>query len=234
MQLNLIDQTTNPKNKPSAEILKCIQLAGARVVGKASALWGDNTKLIINELDGFPIFFVDDLPEAPGALAYHDNDPQTGPYARVGVGTIFQYSSSPSWLNGPESVCMAALHEVLEMLGDPIANQWSDDGQGTSWAQELCDPVQNIDIPIHVQPVIGSPQVLVSVPDFILPGWFNPFSHGPYDYMRKATSPFDYSNGYAIQKVGGNITQVFADGTPDYVQAAKTNPKSNYMIRGGK
>lgn len=231
MRLSLVDQTTVPANKPPADVLAVLDAVGTTLALYVARAWGDNLIQIMHDLDGYPILFVDDLPEAPGALAYHDNSPTLGPYSKVGVGTIL--GAGGSWLTGSQSVADATLHELLEVAGDPLANRWADKDANTSAAQELCDAVENTSIRMHGQATPGGPLVDVDVPNFVLPSYFNPYGQPPYDALHKCPAAFDASLGYAITRTGGTVTAAFADGTPDWLVQAKTHVRSRYARRGG-
>ncbi len=233
MQLNIIDQTRKSGNKPPEGALAAIAAAGQRVANMAARAYGEYTKRIMEDLDGYPVFLVDDLPEAPGALAYHDNDPSLGPYSRVGVGTVLD--AGGTWLIGAFSVVNAALHEVLETLGDPIANRWAQASKNWNVAQELCDPVQDLVFTVHVSPAQGAKLVSVDVPDFVLPSWFNPFGEPPFDQMGLVAKPFDYSNGYVIVQQAGVVVDLWGKNAraDEVLTAARRNPRSRLAERGG-
>lgn len=129
------------------------------------------------------INFRDTLPEAPGALAYHQ-DSNGVPDIEIGC-DLFSYLTS-----GTESISAGVSHEVLETYGDAGGNGWKDKGTGTMGAEETADPVQNTSY---------SASNGVSLSNFVLPSYFIPGAAGPWDYLGVIKSQNDISNGYEIQ-----------------------------------
>jgi len=141
------------------------------------------------------IHFRDQIPEAPGALAYHTVTNGV-PDIELGVDLFADL------VGARESVSSGGSHELLELLGDAGANQWADrqDGSGQMDARENCDFVQNTGWPM-------SNGVYVS--NFVYPSVFIPSATGPYDAMGVMTSQYDVSNGYGIQgNAPQNISQI--------------------------
>lgn len=131
------------------------------------------------------VLVVDD-PDQADALGYHDVSPQGKPYGKVFIKVCQQFNVP--WIS-------VLSHEILELVGDPGANQWAHDPTGRLWAFEMCDAVQD-----HLYNIDGVP-----VSNFVLPNFFIPNSAPPYDYMKVLTAPFTVNKGYSIV---GKITQV--------------------------
>jgi hypothetical protein len=142
---------------------------------------------------------VDSLPDAPGAVAYHD-------VAGHEVPVIFLARTQCNALvTGADSVSSALSHELAETAGDPACNLWARDTK-YEWAHELCDAVQEWGFEIDG----------VAVSDFVLPSFFAPGSEGPWNYLGTksantalksalATAP----GGYQIRSsAGGHEVQV--------------------------
>jgi hypothetical protein len=168
-----------------------------------------------------------------GALGYHslDNDlvdafifaqPVLG---NGGVTMIFDPKNP-----GQYTVSATLSHEVCEMVGDRFANGYSTGtqiAQGSLYAQELCDPVENDSYGI----MVGTTNVAVS--NFVFPSWFNPEAtpsrNMPFDYLNKLSAPFTMdAGGYMIVATLSNEGQVtaqhlFSESMPqwrrDYVKA---------------
>lgn len=138
------------------------------------------------------INFRDSIPEAPGALAYHQ---VTGGIPDIEIGT--DLFTSP--MADSEGLLCGVSHEVLETIGDSGANGWCDrqDDNNTSDAREMCDFVQNTGWLIDGK---------VFVSNFVLPAFFIPGSPGPWDFLGVMTSQYDVSHGYGIQSVGVRST----------------------------
>jgi hypothetical protein len=129
------------------------------------------------------INFRDTLPEAPGALAYHQVVNGV-PDLEIGVDLFSTLTS------GTESVSSGTSHEVLETYGDAGANGWKDKGTGTMGAEETADPVQN---------TTYNASNGVALSNFVRPSYFIPGAPGPWDYLGVMKSQDDISNGYEIQ-----------------------------------
>jgi hypothetical protein len=178
------------------------------------------------------INFRDTIPEAPGALAYHQVVNGI-PDIEIGADLFLDLASSD------ESVSKGCSHEILEMLKDAGANGWKDkqDSSGMMCAEELCDVVQNT----SYQACNGLP-----VSNFLLPSYFIPGSVGPWDYLELMTSQTDISHGYEIQtpsptqivQVGGmRIEKAHIHGIENLTELSKkrkSHPYSRTHRRGGR
>ncbi len=135
-----------------------------------------------------PMYLVDDIPEAPGALAYHDVDNNGKPYGRIGVKTT---------LDSGASVSSAVSHEVVEYRVDPFCQLWAA-GPRSLVAYEACDPVEN-----NVYDIDG-----VEVSDFVYPAYFQVGGkQQQYDHMHVLHAPFTVAHGgYLITMAEGQVT----------------------------
>lgn len=174
-----------------------------------------------------------DNPDVANALGYHDetNDAVDGfifcqPVLSNGGVVLYDHVH-------PQNVSVSSVlsHEVCEMVGDRFANGWQDNGN-TSYAQELCDPVQGDSYAIVVS------GVSVSVSNFIFPSFFNPEAktpvNMPFDYLKKLTAPFTMSKGgYLIYRTGGPGTeqQVFGETMPAWQVEMKKMEFSRFSQR---
>lgn len=139
---------------------------------------------------------LDALPNAPGAVAYHDVNGQAVPVAYLGLATCSTL----------DDVSVAISHELCETAGDAGCNLWADTGQAREFARELCDAVEG-----YSYDIAG-----VKVSDFVLPSFFVPNAPGPYSYtesvggMRVVSGPFATAmGGYQITRdASGTETQV--------------------------
>lgn len=131
---------------------------------------------------------VDDLPEAPGAIAYHTVDGKGVPVAYLALRTCQTLAD----------VSSAISHEVLETAGDPGANRWADGGDGYEYALELCDAVES-----NLYTITTSNGAEVSVSDFLLPPFFGG-QNGCLDFMGAVQAPFSTTvGGYQIRRNAG-------------------------------
>ena len=78
-------------------------------------------------------FVYFDNADTAGALGYHDITKNGQPVSKVFVETT---------LAAHEVVSVTACHELFEMVIDPIANLWAQADDGTEYAYEMCDPVE--------------------------------------------------------------------------------------------
>ena len=100
------------------------------------------------------LVFLDDSDQAAD-LAYHDLTNDGLPLSKVFVKSIQADNSSLS---------VSATHEMCEMAVDPWLNCSYQDPQGTFWAAEICDPVENDAYGYQIGGVL--------VTDFVTPNWF--------------------------------------------------------------
>ena len=169
------------------------------------------------ELDNesFPFFFVDDIPEAPGALAYHYVQDNGMPAGKIGVKTT---------LRAKELVSVSTSHEAVELQCDIFCASWSfSSEQRCLVATEACDPVESYTYMIGDQ----------SVSDFVTPYYFtdNALGH-PLDYMGKVTKTFEIApGGYQIQMKAGRVFNKYGEGFSDVLRKAKDANKTRTYWR---
>lgn len=167
-------------------------------------------------------YFVDALPDAPGASAYHI------PNAAYCAVTTCQD------LFGPEGVSVDASHELLEDAGNPGCNRSLDDGQGQEHEDEVCDPVE-----VQTYPIADTSGTPIHVSNFVLPSWKIPGSPGPYTFMAKhgiegyvePKGPFQSAKS---EGGSGNYQLVFPSASAEMKQVfarGKTNPESENPAR---
>jgi hypothetical protein len=147
--------------------------------------------------DGFPVVLIDS-PDVAGALGYHTQDPDGRVWCRVFTDPLLKHGGTP--LRGTHSISVVLSHEILETFYNPYINLWSNRGDHTFVALELCDPVQGDSYDIDVN---GSP---VSVSNFVLEA-------GRFDYMNKVKKPLEMSKGgYTVifNSETGEVKSVFA------------------------
>lgn len=187
-------------------------------------------------LPGEMVFsIVDSLPDAPGAVAYHDVNGTEVPVALLALSTCSTL----------DDVSTAISHEMCETAGDAQCDLWADDGNGSEWARELCDAVESNSYPVDMGD--GGPPIAVS--DFLLPAFFGTGAPAPYNYMASISPPqgnppsapfATAGGGYQIKRdSGANETQVQGhrkarlEGTPRSIRAAKVAHWSSRVSRRG-
>ena len=162
-------------------------------------IWGYPVKLYNTDVakpTDWQFIYFDDA-DAAGALGYHDLTKDGQPVSKVFVKTT---------LADNQLVSVTACHELFEMAIDPIANLWAEAADGTEYAYEMSDAVEEDTFLVDG----------IQMSNFVHPSWFEPFKHPPgtkYDHLGLLTAPFTMTKGgYAIVKRQGNIKEVFGSG----------------------
>jgi hypothetical protein len=175
-----------------------------------------------SSVPGIKIFIKDIYATGGGIMGYHDlvNEKIVG---YVFAKSVLQYGGVVLYsTNSVPTVSQTVSHELYEMLIDPYANCWVDNGTGkVLYAREVCDPVQT-DITVKTVQTPGnllfkkgkftlSVSTKVALSSWVYPEWFDPQSKtGPYDLLGKLKAPLTIaSGGYAIQLTDGTIDNVF-------------------------
>ena len=169
------------KQKLSLDALGLIAEAVQNQVNtEFAAEWGSQARIRVgkdaNDIKAgeWAYIFVPELPDAPGASAYHDITAKGVPYALCAVTTCAD-------LFGPGGVSVDASHEILETAGDEGANLFAYDNKGTLHALEMCDAVE-----IQTYPKKCKDGTIVQVSNWLMRAWFMRGAKGPYDYMSAA------------------------------------------------
>lgn len=159
-------------------------------------IWGTPAKLVkaTKPLSGaWTIVFLDDA-DAEQALGYHDLTKDGLPLSKVFVKTT---------INAGDKVSVTACHELAEMMVDPAINLWVDGPNGTNYAYEMCDAVEEEEFPIDE----------IAMSDFVYPAYFEAFrtpNSVQFDYLKKVSKPFQIlKGGYSLVRNGGKVKQVF-------------------------
>jgi hypothetical protein len=177
-----------PFDKLTATLQKCYDQYFLPIWGYPVKLY--NTKAA--KPSEWQFVYFDDA-DAAGALGYHDLTQNGQPISKVFVKTT---------LADHELVSVTACHELFEMVIDPIANLWVEAADGTEYAYEMCDAVEE-----NTFPVDG-----IQMSNFLHPAWFEPFKHPPgtkFDHLGLLKQPFTLSKGgYAIIKKKGKVTNI--------------------------
>jgi hypothetical protein len=150
--------------------------------------------------------FVSELPDAPGASAYHDIHGNGVPFSLCAVKTCQD-------LYGPNGISVDASHEILETAGDIGANIYSDDKKGTLHAYEMCDAVE-----MQTYPKTCKDGTIVHVSNWLMRAWFIPGAAGPHEYMTSAGLPGAVKPPGPLQTAkgkGGNY-QIVCAATPTH------------------
>lgn len=162
-----------------------------------------NTAVGLPADDVFIFEYVDRL-DVDGALAYHSTDALGRPYGRMLAPNVFRIQGVY-----PDDATDLS-HEVLETRGDPTCDRWMKMPNGSECAVEVADPCQDDWYPVDAT-VLGETR-RVALSDYVLPGFFDATSTGPFDRQGKIGAPFGMSSGgyEAILDQSGNEHDVFA------------------------
>jgi hypothetical protein len=209
MPIALINQSTLISD---ADIETIAQACNSQLQNEVAAAWeiADPLTVTAGPNDkAYQFFFVDTIPEAPGALAYHDVDASGNPFGKIGVQVTQQAG---------EQVSSATSHEAVELQCDIFCASWSFSNRLKCLvATEACDPVQNQTYNISVS---GAP---VAVSNFVTPAYFTDNALGqPLDHLGNLTQTFEIaSGGYQIQMKAGATHNVFGHAFSDKLRKAK-------------
>jgi hypothetical protein len=119
-------------------------------------------------------------------------------------------------LHKPLSVSSVLSHEVLETFVDPSCNRMADMDGRVAIALEIGDPVESDSYIVRVS---GHD---VTVSDFVTEAWFDPQSHGPYDYLNLCSKPFQLRpGGYYIRYSEGGAQPVYGHRYPEWRKKTK-------------
>jgi hypothetical protein len=178
-----------PFAKLTATLQKCFNQHFLPVWGYPVTLY--NTKTA--KPTDWQFIYFDDADTA-GALGYHDLTTKGQPLTKVFVKTT---------LADKQLVSVTACHELFEMVIDPIANLWAEAGDGTEYAYEMCDAVEEDTFLVDG----------IEMSNFLHPAWFEPFKHPPgtkFDHLGLLKKPFTLrKGGYLIVKKKGVVSQEF-------------------------
>jgi hypothetical protein len=159
-----------------------------------------------------------DMADAEGD---HDLSKKGRPYTKVFVKTT---------LKDKELVSVVASHELFEMVIDPIANLWAQAKDGTEYAYEMCDPVEEDTFLVDGIPMSN----------FVYPTWFEPFKHPPgtkFDHLGLLKRPFSLrKTGYATIKRKRKVKDVFGSRAKKrrFGQEDRRGHRSEYRKPEGK
>jgi hypothetical protein len=149
------------------------------------------------------LHLVDDIPEAPDALAYHTTDAKGRPVLRLGVQTIL--ANGGTLHTGPNSVSSAMSHEVGEAWVDPSCSLVAYFDGKKNLCYEAYDPVQGDSYDIDG----------IAMSNFVTSRYFDiDDTQGPWDKLGTLKGPLTVAvNGYQAFDDG---SQVFGDAVTEH------------------
>jgi hypothetical protein len=205
-----------PFDKLTAALQKCYDEQFVPV-------WGYPLKLYNTDVakpSDWQFIYFDDADTA-GALGYHDLTQDGQPISKIFVKTT---------LADNQLVSVTACHELFEMAIDPIANLWAEASDGTEYAYEMSDPVEEDTFPVDG----------IQMSNFVHPSWFEPFKHPPgtkYDHLGRLTKPFSMTKGgYMIIKKNGKVSQKYGSKAKAkrFAKEDRRGHRSEFRKPGGK
>jgi len=161
-------------------------------------VWGAPCKLDISGDGKIPsghwaLLFFDDADTA-NALGYHDLTRDGLPISKVFVRTT---------IDDGELVSVTAAHELAEMLVDPGIQMGAEAPNGTWYAYETADAVEEETFDING----------IKMSDFVYPSWFEGFrkpKSTKFDHLGRCDRPFKIlKGGYMPVFKNGKWTQIF-------------------------
>ena len=234
MRFVLIDETggvgTSQGAAMTPEVLAQIAAAATVYLNRdVSAWWGGNFSVRAGagagDIQPGEIVFaiLPTLPNAPGAIAYHDSEGNGVPVAFDGI------TLSDTLVGPGNSVSVAVTHELAETAGDAGCNVWADGNDGSEYAHELCDAVE-----AQTYEIDG-----VSVSNFLLPAFFVSGAPGPYDFMSAGLVPGAVGPAKPFATAAGGYQIVRSAGTGEHQVTAAVLPStldasSRFMRRTAK
>jgi hypothetical protein len=204
-----------PFDKLTTALQKCFDQHFLPVWGYPVKLY--NTK--VAKPTDWQFVYLDDA-DAADALGYHELTHKGQPISKIFVKTT---------LADGELVSVTACHELFEMVIDPVANLWAEAADGTEYAYEMCDPVEEDTFLVDG----------IQMSNFLCPSWFEPFKHPPgtkFDHLGLLTKPFSMTKGgYVIIKKKGKVSQVFANKAKErrFGKEARRGHRSEYRKPDG-
>jgi hypothetical protein len=220
MLIAILNQSTLISNSDAAAMTEAI---ASQVRLDAAPLWDRAPAAVIFYTDpqGVPaaahgIALVDTIQDQPqGVLGFHTEDRGGRLWGVVAAKPELDSGAKPT--SGDWSVSSVLSHEVLEMFIDPNCNLWSNDGRGSAYSFEVCDPVEAPTYDING----------ISVSNFVTPFWFDPLAapHAQFDKLGHLTRPFSIlKGGYVVYESAGKEKQKFGDQFPAWRKEMKSGP----------
>ena len=230
MLIAILNQSTLVSDTDAASMTEAV---AAQVRYDAAPLWDRAPAAVVFYTDpsavpaaAHGIAIVDTIQDQPqGVLGFHTED-QGGKLWGV-VAAQPELDNGAKVTTGDWSVSSVLSHEVLEMFIDPNCNLWANDGNGSAYSFEVCDPVE---APSYA--VKG-----VSVSNFVTPSWFDPLAPATaqFDKLDQLHAAFSIlKGGYVVYESAGKEQQKFGDEFPQWRKEMKSGPLARTRRRLGQ
>ena len=181
---------------------------------------------------GTVVITITDKSDLKDAFGYHSEKSGDIEYAIVAAGPVFDNGGDA--LTKPLSVASVLSHEICEWFVDPKCNLAADTGLGYAVAYEVCDPVESDSYQVRIVPRGAKKTTQVTVSNFVLPAWFDPFASSTQslDYLGTCKKPFVINpGGYAVQIKEGKATEVYGKKFPAWRKELKTSRRYGMRLK---
>jgi len=230
MLIAILNQSTLVSDTDAAAMTEAV---AAQVRYDAAPLWDRAPAAVVFYTDpaavpaaAHGIAIVDTIQDQPqGVLGFHTED-QGGKLWGV-VAAKPELDNGAKVTTGDWSVSSVLSHEVLEMFIDPNCNLWANDGKGSAYSFEVCDPVEAPSYPVKG----------VSVSNFVTPSWFDPLAPATaqFDKLDQLHAAFSIlKGGYVVYESAGKEQQKFGDEFPQWRKDMKSGPLARTRRRLGQ
>jgi hypothetical protein len=220
MLIAILNQSTLVAN---ADVATMTEAIATQIQFDAAPIWDRAPAAVVFYTDpaavpagAHSITIVDTIQDQPkGVLGLHTEDQSAQLFGVVAAKP--ELDNGGQVTTGDWSVSSTLSHEVLEMFVDPNCNLWANDGKGTAYSLEVCDPVE-----APTYPVDG-----VSVSNFVTPSWFDPLAPATaqFDKQGQLTAGFSVlPGGYMVYEHAGQEYQQFGEEFPNWRKEMKTGP----------
>lgn len=220
IQFVIVDQT----GRPAAELL-----AAAAALTKQSASfslpqpWGWGQAWTVRVASAVapvmpmecPVYLLE-VPDAPGALGYHDRTPQGGPLVKV-------FPALDAVDGVPWTV--TASHELAEATVNPLLRRAVQGADGKFRAHEVSDAVEQ-----DTYKIDG-----VAVSNYVLPAYFEPLSGAQLklDYMGLVKAPLELRPG-GYEQVWDPASQSWSQNVNGQKRPARATMDAMGLSRGAR
>ena len=227
MQIAILNQSTVVAD---ADVATMTEAIATQIQFDVAPVWDRAPAAVVFYTDpatvpaaAYGIAIVDTIQDQPqGVLGYHTGDQVAQMWGVVAAQP--ELSNGGRVMTGDWSVSSTLSHEVLEMFIDPNCNLWANDGKGSVYSLEVCDPVE---APTYT--VSG-----VSVSNFVTPSWFDPSppAAAQFDKLGQLTAGFSIlPGGYMTYESAGKEQQQWGSKYPGWRKAMKTGPMARTQRR---
>jgi hypothetical protein len=236
MQIAILNQT-NQSPQPTvtnADVATMTAAIASQIQSDVAPIWGRAPATVTFYTDStavppgaYVIAIVDTIPTQPTGVVGGHTEGQAGQIMGV-VAAQPDLTNGGQVLTGDWSVSSTLSHEVVEMFIDPSCNMWANDGKGSVYSLEVCDPVEAPTYTING----------VQVSNFVTPAWFDPLAPAgaQFDKLGLLTAGFSIlPGGYmTYESASGKPQQQWGAAYPGWRKTMKGGPEARGQQRMGQ